>query len=76
MSTELWVAIGTAALAAWATLGAVWKIGFSLGEIRIGVKELLTRDERTSRRVDSIETRVNDHTTRIARLEGREEQRG
>lgn len=60
--------------------GAVWKQGNDTGEIKAGVKELLGRAERTDKnidrvesRVDTLETRMNDHTERLARIEGQKE---
>ncbi len=62
-------------------VGAVWKQGSDTGEIKAGVKELLGRAERTDKnvdrvesRVDTLETRMNDHTERIARIEGQTQQ--
>lgn len=59
-------------------VGGVWKQGSDSGEIKAGVKELLGRAERTDKnvdrvenRVDTLETRMNDHTERIARIEGK-----
>jgi low affinity Fe/Cu permease len=64
-----WLALGGLILL---FVGAVWKQGRDTGEIKAGVQELLGRDERTNKRVDTIELRMNDHTERIARIEGRE----
>ena len=62
-------------------VGAVWKQGSDTGEIKAAVKELLVRAERTDKnmdrvesRVDTLQTRMNDHTERIARIEGRTKQ--
>jgi hypothetical protein len=59
-------------------VGAVWKQGSDAGEIKAGVKELLGRAERIDKsmdrvesRVDTLQTRMNDHTERVARIEGR-----
>ncbi len=67
MSPHEWVALGTPVLV---FIGAIWKWGRDVGEIKGGIQELLARDERTNKRVDTIELRLNDHTERIARLEG------
>ena len=70
MTADTWIAIGTALLVVAAAIGGLWRTAFSLGEIRIGVKELLTRDERMDARVGTLEGRVNDHMERISRVEG------
>lgn len=43
---------------------------FYFGQIRQSVRNLDERGDRSDKRVDSIELRLNDHTERIARLEG------
>jgi len=70
MSAEWWAAVAAVAGVLILLLGGVWRVGLSLGEIRIGVKELLTRDQRMDTRVGAVEKRVDDHSSRIARLEG------
>ena len=69
MTAAEWIALAAALMV---IVGAAWKQGRDSGEIKAGVKELLTRTDRTDKRVDTIELRINDHTERIARLEGRE----
>lgn len=74
MTAETWVAIGSllavATSALIAALMAAWKGGREIGEIRVGVKELLARDDRAHQRMDTFDLRLNDHTNRIAKLEG------
>jgi hypothetical protein len=66
-----WIALaGVAVVLAGLIIGGVWKVGLDMGDVKSGVNELLGRDERTNRRVDTIEFRLNDHTERIARIEG------
>jgi len=76
MNPTEWIGLGTLTVI---FIGGVWKSGSDAGEIKAGVRELLCRAERTDKsldrvegRVNSLETRVNDHTERIARLEGHE----
>ena len=78
MNVAEWIALGGLIIL---FVGAVWKQGSDTGEIKAGVRELLGRAERTDKnvdrvesRVDTLETRMNDHTERIARIEGRKEQ--
>lgn len=67
MNTAAWVAFAGLAftIAIW-----IWKSGRDNGEMKAGIRELLNRGDRVDKRVDSIELRLNDHTERIARLEG------
>jgi len=62
---------------AWISLGGVLLqvlIGaFFFGRMDQKVTNLIDNHAKTDRRVDSIELRINDHTERIARLEGRDE---
>jgi peptidoglycan hydrolase CwlO-like protein len=78
MTIAEWIALGGVILL---LAGAVWKQGSDAGEIKAGVRELLGRVERTDKsidrvesRVDTLQTRMNDHTERIARIEGRTRQ--
>ncbi len=65
-------------LSAWISLagvaGQLLVAAFFFGQIRQSVRDLTARGDRGDRRVDTIELRLNDHTERIARLEGREAQ--
>ncbi len=77
MNVQAWIALGMFAAV---FTGGVLRVGRDMGEIKGGVRELLGRAERTDKsvervegRMNSLETRVNDHTERLARLEGREE---
>lgn len=77
MNVQAWIALGMLAAV---VIGGVLRVGRDMGEIKGGISELLGRAERTDKSVDrvegrmnSLETRVNDHTERLARLEGREE---
>jgi len=73
MSLEAWIAIAAAAAVLLTVAGGLWSAGKDQGEIKSDVKALLSRDERTAHRVDTIELRLNDHTERLARLEGPQE---
>lgn len=61
----------------WISLGGVVAqllvAAFYFGQIRGDVRNLKERSDRGDARADTIELRLNDHTERIARLEGREE---
>ncbi len=46
---------------------------FFFGTIHQTVRNLVKDGDKTEKRVDSIELRLNDHTERIARLEGKDE---
>ena len=77
MNVQAWIALGMLAAV---VIGGVLRVGRDMGEIKGGISELLGRAERTDKsvervegRMNSLETRVNDHTERLARLEGREE---
>ena len=56
-------------------IGQLVVAGFFFGQIRQSVANLSERSDRGDRRVDSIELRLNDHTERIARLEGPREEK-
>ena len=71
MTIAEWIALaGVTVVLAGLIIGGVWKVGIDMGDVKSGVNELLGRDERTNKRVDTIELRLNDHTERIARIEG------
>lgn len=61
-------------VAAWISLagvlGQLLVAAFFFGRIQQNVQNLADRADRGDRRVDTIELRLNDHTERIARLEG------
>jgi hypothetical protein len=65
-------------ISAWISLsGVVAQLlvaAFYFGRIQQNMQNLSDRADRGDRRVDTIELRLNDHTERIARLEGRDNQ--
>lgn len=44
---------------------------YYFGDIRRGVKSLVERGDRQDQRLDTVDVRLNDHTGRIGRIEGR-----
>ncbi len=64
MTQDAWITIGGA-------LAQVLIGVFFFGRTYQMIRGISRDGERTDRRVDSIELRLNDHTERIARMEGR-----
>jgi hypothetical protein len=44
---------------------------YQFGFIRKGLENLVDRGDRTDVRLDTVDVRLNDHTNRIGKLEGR-----
>lgn len=66
MQLHDWVAI-------WGVLLQLLIGAFFFGVTHQNVRSLVKDGDRAEKRMDTIELRLNDHTERIARLEGRDE---
>jgi hypothetical protein len=68
MHAAEWIALGTLTLAVIVQCCAG---AYQFGFIRKGVENLVDRGNRTDARLDTVDVRLNDHTERIGRIEGR-----
>jgi len=68
MDTSSWIGLGSLAFL---ILSNACLCAYFFGDIRAGVKSLVAQGQRQDDRLDTHEVRLNDHTGRIARIEGR-----
>lgn len=68
MTAAAWISLGFSSLG---VLGQLLVAAFFFGRIQQNIRDLVGRADRGDKRVDTIELRLNDHTERIAWLEGR-----
>jgi hypothetical protein len=73
MNALEWIGFGTLLLAVIVQCCAG---AYQFGFIRKGVENLVERGDRQDARLDTIDVRLNDHTERIGRIEGRLDPRG
>ena len=68
MGVAEWIALGGIAVAIASNLAIA---AYYFGDIRRGVESLVERGDRQDHRMDTVDVRLNDHTARIGKIEGR-----